>query len=60
MNAHHLSRKFLLASAIILVSSVALFTKNIGGGEWVAIATLALSSYGVADVTHQVLDKRAA
>ena len=50
---HHLSRKFLLTLFVLLVSAVALFMGHLEPGAWVAVSTLAITSYGAADVTEK-------
>lgn len=49
----YLSRKFLAASLVQAVSSVALFTGHLSGGEWIAAASLALGIYGAANVANK-------
>lgn len=50
MNINWQSTKFLHAILVQLVASVALFTKHLDGGTWVAASTLALGIYSIADV----------
>jgi len=50
MNINWQSTKFIHALLVQLVASVALFTKHLDGGTWVAASTLALGIYSIADV----------
>lgn len=47
------SRKFVLTACIIAVGSVALLIGKMGGGEYVALATLVLGVYGTANVAEK-------
>ena len=44
------NRKFKLACGCFIVSSVALFTGNMSGGEYVAAITLILGLYNYANI----------
>ena len=44
------STKFVHALIVQLVASVALFTRHLDGGTWVAASTIALGIYSIADV----------
>lgn len=48
----YLSRKFIAASFVQLVSTVALFSGHLSGAEWIAAASLALGIYGAANVAE--------
>lgn len=50
------SRKFLLAAIASFVAHVALFTKNMDGGTWVAAQTLVLGLYSASDVTEHKIN----
>lgn len=50
----HLSRKFLLTVFFACTGAVALFTGQMDGGTYVALATLILGVYGASNV----MDKR--
>lgn len=47
------SRKFVLTAFIIGVGSLALLLGKMGGGEYVALATLVLGVYGTANVAEK-------
>lgn len=49
----YLSRKFVLTVAVLAVGSIALLIGKMGGGEFVALATLVLGVYGTANVTEK-------
>lgn len=48
-----LSRKFIQAAFVQVTGAVALFIDKIDGGTYVALSTLALSIYGVANVASK-------
>ena len=49
---HH-SRKFILSAVFTVVGSLALLTGIMGGGEFVALATLVLGVYGASNVAEK-------
>lgn len=53
------STKFAHALLVQLVASVALFTRHIDGGTWVAASTLALGIYSIADVASKRVERNA-
>lgn len=53
MERKFLSRKFGLAVAYSVAGVVALFTGHISGPEFVALATLVMGAYGMANVAEK-------
>lgn len=49
----YVSRKFLLTFCVLTVGSIALLVGKMGGGEYVALATLVLGVYGTANVAEK-------
>lgn len=47
-----ISRKFFLALLIIVLSAIALFTKIIDAGSWVAVTSIVCGLYGASNVIH--------
>lgn len=47
------SRKFILASAALLISAVGLFNGDLDGGTWVAALALILGLYAAANVMEK-------
>lgn len=47
------STKFWHAMSVQMIASVALFTKHLDGGVWLAASTLALGIYSIADVAQK-------
>jgi hypothetical protein len=47
------SRKFLITISILIVGSIALLIGKLGGGEYVALATLILGVYASANVVEK-------
>jgi hypothetical protein len=52
------SRKFLQAVFVQVTGAIALFKGIIDGGTYVALSTLALSIYGVAEVADKRLNTK--
>jgi predicted rRNA methylase YqxC with S4 and FtsJ domains len=49
------STKFLSASFVQVTGAIALFVGKVDGGTYVALSSLALGIYAVADVAHKKL-----
>jgi hypothetical protein len=47
------SRKFGITTTTLLISSVALFSNQLTGGEWVAVVTIILGLYSAANITEK-------
>lgn len=52
MNEKYLSRKFGLAVAALCVSSVALFTGDLSGGEYITVTGVILGLYKLANLNE--------
>ena len=52
-NTIRAQRKFTLAMSIYFSSTIALFTEYLGGGEYVALCTLLMGTYGAANVMEK-------
>ena len=53
------STKFIQSVFIQLTGAVALFIGKIDGGTYVALSSIALTIYAIADVTQNVAEKKA-